>query len=414
MSVVLAPETLRRKKMTILFCGMVLYFLTSMSKVLIPAAIYSDLQVLGLDGRRIAATGAAFMYAYAASQLLAGVFADRYGGVRILLIGGSLFAVGSTGFPLTGSFPLMLLCRVMTGFGAGTVFLGVAKLLNDLFSEKFALMLGAALLLGYFGPTVGTVPMKLLVGGVGWRWAMLLPGVLAMAAMAVIVCRMRGTIKPTVGGQTLAPLLQMMKNRAMWTMCLGISVVYGAYYGISSQFGAKSLADLCRMTPTAASAVIMALTIVVAANNMGVNLLIRLCGDRRKPVIFLGQTAALIGAACFFAAARNGSCPLLIAAFVLIAFPAGFFPLYGTVGKELNPPEHTALSVAIVNFWCFVAIALFQNVNGWILQRCSPPGAEVYSPGAYAGLAVFLGVTAAFGVAMTFFYPETGGKTVRE
>ena len=59
--------------MTILFCGMALYFLTSMSKVLIPAAIYSDLQALGLDGKRIAATGAAFMYAYAASQLLATV-----------------------------------------------------------------------------------------------------------------------------------------------------------------------------------------------------------------------------------------------------------------------------------------------------------------------------------------------------
>lgn len=414
MSIPLAPETLRRKKMTILFCGMALYFLTSMSKVLIPAAIYSDLQALGLDGKRIAATGAAFMYAYAASQLLAGVFADRYGGVRILLIGGSLFAVGSVGFPLTGNYVLMLLCRLMTGFGAGTVFLGVAKLLNDLFSEKFSLMLGVALLLGYFGPTVGTVPMKLLVGKVGWRCAMFLPGALAMAAMAVIVARMRGTIKPTVGGQTFAPLWLMMKNRAMWMMCIGISIVFGAYYGISSQFGAKSLSDLCGMTSTPAAAVIMVLTIIVAANNMGVNLFIKLCGNRRKPVIFLGQSAALIGAVCFFFAARNGSCPLLIAAFVLIAIPAGFFPLYGTVGKELNPPEHTALSVAIVNFWCFVAIALFQNVNGWILQHFSKPGAETYSQEAYVGLAVFLGIAAAFGVMLTFFYPETGGKTVRQ
>ena len=32
--------------------------------------------------------------------------------------------------------------RVITGFGAGTVFLGVAKLLNDLFPAKFGLMLG--------------------------------------------------------------------------------------------------------------------------------------------------------------------------------------------------------------------------------------------------------------------------------
>ena len=96
-----APETLRRRKRTILGCGVFLYFLTSMSKVLIPATIFNDLQHLGLDAAAISATGAAFMYAYAASQLLAGIFADRYGGVRILLIGGSLFAAGSIAFPLT-------------------------------------------------------------------------------------------------------------------------------------------------------------------------------------------------------------------------------------------------------------------------------------------------------------------------
>ena len=53
-------------------CGVVLFFLTSMAKVLIPATIFGELQKLGL--------GALFMYAYAASQLLAGVFADRYAG----------------------------------------------------------------------------------------------------------------------------------------------------------------------------------------------------------------------------------------------------------------------------------------------------------------------------------------------
>ena len=128
----ISPAQLRRKKMAILGCGIVMYFLTSMAKVLIPATIFHDLQELGLDARSISATGAAFMYAYAASQLLAGIFADRYGGVRILLIGGSLFAAGTVGFPLTGNLPCMLVCRVMTGFGAGTVFLGVAKLLADL------------------------------------------------------------------------------------------------------------------------------------------------------------------------------------------------------------------------------------------------------------------------------------------
>lgn len=61
-------------------CGVVLFFLTSMAKVLIPATIFGELQKLGLGVESISALGALFMYAYAASQLLAGVFADRYAG----------------------------------------------------------------------------------------------------------------------------------------------------------------------------------------------------------------------------------------------------------------------------------------------------------------------------------------------
>ena len=408
-------ELIRRKKFVILGCGIVLYFLTSMSKVLIPAAVYSDLQELGLDARKISATGAAFMYAYAASQLLAGIFADRYGGVRILLIGGSLFSVGTLGFPMTGNFPLMLIFRAMTGFGAGTVFLGVAKLLNDLFSAKFSLALGMVLLLGYFGPTAGTMPMALLISGVGWRAAMLLPGAVALAALTVILTRMSGTVKPAVGGQTLAPLRLMLRNRAMWMMCIGISVVFGAYYGISSQFGAKGLGDLCGLSRTRATTVIMILTIIVALNNMGGNLLLKLSGNRRKPVIFLGQSIAVAGAVLWYFAISNGLGAVWIAAaYALIAFPAGFFPLYGTVGKELNPPEHVALAVAMVNFWCFVAIAAFQNINGRILQYATAPGATVHPPAAYAGLAIFFILTSAAGLAMTFFYPETGGKTLKQ
>ena len=411
MTVAAAPENLRRRKLVILGCGIVLYFLTSMSKVLIPATIFNDLQQLGLNARAIAATGAAFMYAYAASQLLAGIFADRYGGVRILLIGGTLFALGTTGFPLTGNFPLMLFCRVMTGFGAGTVFLGVAKLLNDLFPKHFSLAFGAVLMLGYFGPTTGTVPMALLIQVAGWRRAMALPGAAALVAMAVIFARMRGTVKPVKGGQTLRPLFAVMRNRAMWMMCLGVSVIFGSYYGISSQFGQKSLMDFCGLSPEKATAVIMLLTIVVACNNMGGNLLLKLCGNRRKPAIMLGQISALLGALLCIAAFRSEPNFLLVGgAYLLIAFPAGFFPLFGTVAKELNPPEYAALSVALVNFCCFAAIAVFQNINGLILQHFAVSVSGTYPADAYRCLAWFLAIAAASGLLLSFFYPETGGK----
>ena len=178
----ISQETLRKKKMAILCCGVVMYFFTNMSKVLIPGTIFNELQQAGLDVKSISALGAVYMYSYAASQLLAGIFSDRYGGVRILLIGGSMFTAGTIGFPFAEHLWLMYFFRVLTGFGAGTVFLGVAKLLADLFSARFALAMGIILVLGYIGPTVGTM-MVFLINAVGWQWAMAIPGIIAVTAL---------------------------------------------------------------------------------------------------------------------------------------------------------------------------------------------------------------------------------------
>ena len=103
-STVSTAEIVRKKKFFILFCGILIFFLTSMAKVLVPATIFQDLLKLDMSVTRIASLGAAFLYSYAASQLVMGCFSDRYGGVRILLIGGSIFAAGTILFPLMENY----------------------------------------------------------------------------------------------------------------------------------------------------------------------------------------------------------------------------------------------------------------------------------------------------------------------
>ena len=404
-------STVYRKKFAILICGIILYFLTCMAKVLIPGVIFDDLIARGLDARMISGTGAAFMYAYAASQLLAGLFSNRYGGIRILLSGGALFAIGTIGFPWIGSYPAMLFCRVLTGLGAGTVFLGVIKLLSDLFSEKFALSLGIVMLLSYFGPSCGTTPMVLLTHTAGWQLAMTLPGIIAGTAVVAILLLMKGTVKKAVPGSALNALTAMLKNREMWLLNATCPIIFGAYYVLCSQIGQKSISDHCSLAPAAASAVILTLTILVAVNNVGGNLLLKLCGNRRKTVIaiaFILSAAGGITGYCAFAFS-NSLIPV-IAAFVLIAIPAGFFPIYGTVAKELNPPEQTGLAVAVLNFWCFVYIAFFQNICGRILQLHTIAGSDKFPPEAYCRIFIFLAAAAGAGVIGSMFIRETGKK----
>ena len=404
---VLSEETLRRKKMIILFCGVIMYFFTNMSKVLIPGTIFNELLEAGLDVKSISALGAVYMYSYAASQLLAGIFADRYGGVRILLLGGSMFTAGTIGFPFAEHLWLMYFFRFLTGFGAGTVFLGVAKLLADLFSARFALAMGIILVLGYIGPTAGTM-IVFLIRAVGWQWAMAIPGIIAVGALLAVVLMMKGTIIPATGGQSLHPLFTIVKKGRMWLLWVTSSVVFGAYYVLLAQIGQKSISDFGGITAEKAATCIMIMTIMVALNNMGVNGMVKLCGNRRKIVGTGGICCTLAGGILGWYAFSHGlGLPWVLGSFFLIAVPAGFFPLYSVIAKELAPAEYTGLSVALINFMAFVFIALFQNISGRILQNFTAVNG-VFPPEAYAGIFLFIAIAALPGVISSFFVPETG------
>ena len=408
-----SDELLRKKKLVILLMAIVLGFFTSMSKMLVPGPIYNFLHSeLLFNPARIAGLGAVYMYAYAFSQLLMGVYSDRYGGVRILLIGGGLFTLGSLVFPLCSNPWLMYSARIITGFGAGTVFLGEAKLINDLFPAKFGIVLGAALLIGYFGPVTGTVPMVWLISRVGWRMAYFIPAVICCLAMAGIVIMMHGTIKKTVPGQTFAPLFRMLKNRPMVLLCFSSALIYGIYYVLLTQLGQKCIEDFYHLDKYLASLCITMLSVIVALNNVGVNLLLKLTGGRRKPVYTGGTVLVLAGSLTGLAAFHlQLSVWVLVAAFVLLAIPAGFFSFYSIIAKELNPPEDTGLAVAVLNFSAFVFIALFGNISGLILEFWKGVSKNGVFPGeAYAALFVFFTVSAVLSAAIGWFVPETRRK----
>lgn len=409
----LSAETVRKKKMLILLCGLVIFFLTSMAKVLIPATIYTDLQEMEFGSSQIAWLGSSFLYAYALSQLMIGCFSDRYGGVRILLIGGSMFALGTVLFPLCNIYWLMIVLRVMTGFGAGTIFLGVAKLIADLFPAKFGFALGIVLFFSYLGPAAGTVPMVQLVEWIGWKPAMIFPGVVALLPMLLIIALAKGTIKPVTRGQTLHPLIAMVRNPYMWFASFSCATVYGAYYALVGQIGKKSFMDLFGMEPARAALFVMIMTLIVAANNMLVELLLKLFGGRRKAVILFGVVLSLAGTVvglCGLVAELGVIC-FVIAAF-LLAIPAGFFPMFSTVAKELNKPKFTAMSVAFINFMAFVFISLYQNIVGWILRHNpADPVTHAYPLIAYEEIFLFFVIGGVISLIACFFFPETRDKS---
>ncbi len=93
---------------TLILLASLFYFIANFQRIAIPGAVFDILeQELSVTAPYITAFGAIFMYIYAFNQLIIGVLVDRYGGLRVILAGAIILALGCILFPLTSNLPLM-------------------------------------------------------------------------------------------------------------------------------------------------------------------------------------------------------------------------------------------------------------------------------------------------------------------
>ena len=396
---------LRRRQVIVLWCGVVLSFFTSMSKILVPGPIVGDLKALGLDAVELSSLGFGYYCAYAVSQLALGAYSVRWGGVRLMLFGGSCFVLGSVIFPLSGSFWTMFAARMLTGLGAGTLFPGLAKLISDLYTKRFAVVFSVVMFLGYLGPICGRTPVLHLVDLVRWRWALEIIALAALTAFAVLVIAARGAVKPVMSGNSIAALRKVFGSSRNLLIFGASSVVYGAYYLLPVVMGQECLID-SGMSKVNAERLIMFQVLLIAICNLGTSTLLRIFGGYRKLLLLFvgvcGLAGAVLGAVAF---EIYLPLPAVVAAFVLMAVPAGFFSLQSLIVKELNPPELSGISISMLNFCAFVLIMACQPVAGLILDRhCAYPYA------AYRDIFIVSVVLESIGIVCALFVPETKPK----
>jgi MFS family permease len=125
--------------------------------------------------------------AFAVTALLlrpwAGRLGDRRGRRLLMLIGGGVVALSVLGYVVATTVPLLIVFRLMTGFGEAFFFTGAASAINDLAPESrrgeavsfFSLAL-------YVGIGVGPLIGEALLASVGFTATWLVAGAFAVAA----------------------------------------------------------------------------------------------------------------------------------------------------------------------------------------------------------------------------------------
>jgi len=190
-------------------------------------------------------------------------------------------------------------------------------------------------------------------------------------------------------------------------LCMASSVTFGAYYALLTVMGRKCLEDTAGFQVKWAALIITLLTIIVTVCNF-------LGGTVSKAVrnhygwAMAGFSAlSLLGVSIGWLTLHAGfPGGFLCMSYILTCIPAGFFPVYCSMGKDISPARFVTLAVALVNFWAFVAISLEGYVAGVVMRSFEDEAQKIgevliYPVAAYKGVFIVFIVFATIGLLST-------------
>jgi predicted MFS family arabinose efflux permease len=402
---------------------LVIYGLAYFQRTGVPGTIFDELQHdFGLSASAVTALGSVFVYVYAGMQLAVGIAADRYGGRRTLLFGGTIMCAGAVMFPCSHGTTMLFASRVLIGFGSSFVYLSIVKEVDTLFAVRhFAGLLGLAMLVSYAGNIGATLPFERAVHAFGWRDTLTAVAGISIAALAVtwLVLRRLNHVPTGRTGIPLRPLWDVMRNRRSWALLVWSMVNFPIVFVIQGILGKKFLQDTVGLSSAGAAAfvLVMAAACGVAAACGGP--ILRLSGQRRKPVIVCA-TGMVLAATVLLLVAVLAAAPgwVFLAGYVLLALSTVGTPAGSATMKEVNRPDAVAVSISVLNTAAYAGVGILGNLAGAILDasgsRAAISEARIaYPSAAYAALFACLAGLAGVSMLVTIFkVPETRGRAV--
>ncbi len=368
----------RRIKFILIFIGALFYFFANFQRIAIPGAVFDVLQhELNVSAPYITAFGAIFMYVYACSQLVNGVLVDRYGGLRVMMAGGVVLALGCLLFPVTSNLALMYFSRALVGLGGSMFYLSLIRELKECFSDKnFGIAISVMLCIGYSGGIAANAPFVFAMNYLSWREILfILAGVVVAALLIFVLLSAKikfPEINKNVKLRTLPFRLVLHKkhNRNLFSFaCCN----FGISYAIQAILGKKFLEDFCLMSSSKAAMVLSGMAVIAAVFNIVNAAFCKMCHNHR--VIFLKNASVITFVSllliCIFLI-FNIRTNAVAVIFCILAANASLTSLLVPVLHLTNRKMVSGTAVSIMNFGFFMMVGILGTAAGFLLNVFAP------------------------------------------
>ena len=376
----------------LILIGTIFYFFANFQRIAIPGAIFDILQSeLSITPQQVTNFGVIFMYVYACTQLINGVLVDRYGGYRILLCGGAIFAIGTLLFPLSSNLFLMYISRAFLGMGGSMFYLSLLKVLKENFSDKnFGMAISVMLCIGYAGAITANAPFVMLIKYMSWQKILVHIGYIIIIGLLIflLLCLKNGL--PAVNKKSKLKLLPFRlvlhkkHNRNLFSFaCCNFGIVYV----IQAIIGKKFLEDFCLYSAHKAALILSVMAIIAAIFNIVNAYVCRLCHNHR--VLYL-KYASVITFSCLlliclliFLDVKTFIISVLLC---ILAANASLSSLLVPVLHLTNRKPVSSTAVSIMNFCFFMMVGIIGTLTGFVLKLHKPiitDGVLMYSNTVY-------------------------------
>ncbi|MBS1372391.1 MAG: MFS transporter [Lentisphaeria bacterium] len=411
----------RRLRVWLILFGTGLYFFANIQRVAIPGAIFNLLQEdLRLSAPGVTALGSSFMYVYALNQLVIGLFVNRYGGRRVVLPGALLFCLGSLLFPFSDGVWLYF-SRALTGFGASSIYLSLIDETIRTFRKNYTIAVSLVIMAGYAGGIVANAPFVAGVRVIGWQMMLELAAAATVLFYVLFAAASFARKLPPVRRDVplrFSHFSEVLKNGHNRALFIFSGVNFGLYYVIQTVIGKKFLEDFCGFSSPDAAWILSLTGAISAGAGVLFAVLSRMAGNRRR--IFC-RAAGMVCVTVFglitlfvFLGINSGWIALL---FCLLAFTGSISSITIPLLHETNPRDLAGPAVCFMNFSFYLAVALFGNMVGLLLNVCEPEpvaGALVYPRGSYLAVFAALALCSAAVFVCSMKMRETNGRRFGE
>ena len=220
------------------------------------------------DASKITLLGAIFCYIYAITQLIVGPMVDKFGGFRVMAVGGIIFSIGSLIFPSSENLIGLYLSRALLGFGAATFYLSTIREVKKYAKDKnFSLAVSYILFVGYSGGIFANAPFVACTHQIGWRNSLYLLAFITLA-LAIVYLVIFAIFKPVhIEKSTpfsLLPFKEVLSIKDNLYLYLFGATNYGIYYVLQTVIGKKFLEDFCNIEVNSAAMMLSIMAIISA------------------------------------------------------------------------------------------------------------------------------------------------------